>query len=453
MPDIDAMSSLNAANRDYVLKTVKERHIHFIRMWFTDVLGQMKSFAITPSELEASFEEGMGFDGSSIEGFARSSESDMIAFPDASTFQVLPWRPTDDGVARMFCNICTPDGEQFEGDPRYVLRRMLRKAADLGYQFNVGPEVEYFYFKDAERPVPLDYAGYFDLTADDTASDLRRDTILTLEQMGIPVEYSHHEAAPSQQEIDLRYDDALSMADAVMTYRLVVKEVALKHGVHASFMPKPIAGINGSGMHVHQSLFSDDENIFYDANDPQGFGLSEIAKHYMAGLLKYAPEFTLITNQYVNSYKRLVPGFEAPITISWAGSNRNALIRVPRYKPGKPEAARFEFRSPDSACNPYLVFAVLLGAGLKGIEEGLELEEPIDNDVSEMNRAELVEQGVRLLPGSLGEATTLFAQSELMKEILGEDMHRFIVENKLEEWGTYCSQVTQWEIDRDFPIL
>ena len=323
----------------------------------------------------------------------------------------------------------------------------------MGFQFNVGPEVEYFYFKDNKRPVPIDNAGYFDLTADDTASDLRRDTILTLEQMGIPVEYSHHEAAPSQQEIDLRYDDALSMADAVMTYRLVVKEVALKHGVHASFMPKPIPGINGSGMHVHQSLFRDDENAFHDPDDPLGFGLSQTAKHYMAGLLKYAPEFTLLTNQYVNSYKRLVPGYEAPTSISWARSNRSALIRVPLYKPEKPEAARFEFRSPDSACNPYLVFAVLLGAGLRGIEEGLELEDPVTEDISELSRKQLAEAGYRLMPGDLGEATLLFAQSDLMKEILGEDMHRFIVENKLEEWREYREQVTQWEIERNFPIL
>ncbi len=443
----------NAANKDYVLKTVKERHIHFIRMWFTDVLGQMKSFAITPSELEMAFEEGIGFDGSSIEGFARSIESDMIAYPDASTFQVLPWRPKDDGVARMFCNIYTPQRKAFDGDPRYVLRRMLTKAARLGYTMNVGPEVEYFYFKNARTPEPIDYASYFDLTADDTASDLRRDTILTLEQMGIPVEYSHHEVAPSQQEIDLRYSDALSMADAVMTYRLVVKEIALKHGVHASFMPKPIAGINGSGMHVHQSLFIDDENVFHDSNDPQGFGLSKIAKHYIAGLLKYAPEMTLITNQYVNSYKRLVPGYEAPICVTWANRNRSALVRVPLYKPDKSSAARFEYRSPDSACNPYLVFAALLGAGLRGMADKLELEPPINEDISSMTNEEVKHAGYRLLPGDLNEAIELFEGSELMREVLGEEMHRYIVENKKEEWRSYSSQVTQWEIDRNYPIL
>ena len=442
-----------AANRDYVLKTVKERHIHFIRMWFTDVLGQMKSFAITPSELEAAFDEGMGFDGSSIEGFARSIESDMIAYPDASTFQVLPWRPKDDGVARMFCNIYTPEGKPFDGDPRYVLRRMLTTAAKLGYIMNVGPEVEYFYFKNADAPEPIDYASYFDLTADDTASDLRRDTILTLEQMGIPVEYSHHEVAPSQQEIDLRYSDALSMADAVMTYRLVVKEIALKHGVHASFMPKPIPGINGSGMHVHQSLFKDDENVFYDADDPLGFGLSKIAKHYIAGLLKYAPEMTLITNQYVNSYKRLIPGFEAPVYVSWASRNRSALVRVPLYKPGKSTAARFEYRSPDPACNPYLVFAALLGAGLRGIRDELELEPPTSEDVLSLSEEEARAAGFTMLPGDLHEATELFEASELMREVLGDEMHSFIVENKKEEWKSYCAQVTQWEIDRNYPIL
>lgn len=452
--EFETMSSMaSEANKDYVLKTVKERHIHFIRMWFTDVLGQMKSFAITPSELETAFSEGMGFDGSSIEGFARSVESDMIALPDASTFQVLPWRPSNDGVARMFCNILTPDRKPFDGDPRYVLRKMLTKAARMGYEMNVGPEVEYFYFKNAKKPKPIDYAGFFDLTADDTASDLRRDTILTLEQMGIPVEYSHHETAPSQQEIDLRYSDALSMADAVMTYRLVVKEIALKHNVHASFMPKPIPGIDGSGMHVHISLFKDDENVFYDHDDPLGFGLSKTAKQFIAGLLKYAPQMTLITNQYVNSYKRLIPGFEAPVYITWANRNRNALVRVPLYKPGKASAARFEYRSPDSACNPYLVFAVLLGAGLKGIEDELEVQPPLTHDISNMTEDEARKEGFAMLPGDLHEAIEIFERSELMREVLGEEMHGFIVDNKKEEWRSYRSQVTKWEIDRYFPTL
>ena len=447
------MSDTSAANKDYVLKTVSERNIHFIRMWFTDVLGQMKSFAITPSELETAFEEGMGFDGSSIEGFARTSESDMVAFPDASTFQVLPWRPSDDGVARMFCNIYTPDGNPFDGDPRYVLRRMLSKASEKGYTMNVGPEVEFFYFKDQVFPEPIDQGSYFDLTPLDNASDLRRDTILTLEQMGIPVEYSHHEVAPSQQEIDLRYSDALSMADAVMTYRLVVKEVAIKHGVYASFMPKPIAGINGSGMHVHQSLFDGEDNAFYDSDDPFGYSLSKTAKHYIAGLLKYAPEFTLLTNQYVNSYKRLIPGYEAPVYISWANRNRSALVRVPLCKPGKASATRFELRSPDPSCNPYLVFAALLGAGLKGIEDELELAPEAPDNVFEMGDEALAAAGIELLPTSLTEAIDRFASSELMREVLGEHMHHYIVQNKRAEWHEYSKQVTSWEIERDFPIL
>ena len=447
------MFESNAADRDYVLKSVHERNIHFIRLWFTDVLGQMKSFAITPSELEAAFDEGMGFDGASIEGFARETESDMLAVPDASTFQVLPWRPATDGVARMFCSIYRPGGKPFDGDPRFVLRRMLKKAAEAGYEFNVGPEVEYFYFKDSTAPVPIDRGGYFDLTPLDSGSDLRRDTILTLEKMGIPVEYSHHEIAPSQQEIDLRFSDALSMADAVMTYRLVVKEVAARHGVYASFMPKPIGGESGSGMHVHQSLFADDENAFYDPADPLGFGLSELAKHYLAGLLAYAPEFTLITNQYVNSYKRLVPGYEAPTCVNWGGHDRSALVRVPSYKPDKASSARFELRSPDSACNPYLTFAVLLGAGLKGIADGLELEPPCDVDISAMSGAQIVQEGYALLPQDLGQAIELFEGSALMREVLGDDMHRYIVANKRAEWERYCEQVTPWELDCLYPML
>lgn len=435
---------MHDANRDYVLKTVKERNIHFIRLWFTDVLGQMKSFAITPSELELAFEEGMGFDGGAIEGFSQSEETDMIARPDASTFQVLPWRPKDDGVARMFCNIYTPDGKPFASDPRFVLRNVLRKAADMGYELNVGVKSEYFYFKDNKSPEPIDQGGYFDLTPLDNATDLRRDTVLTLEQMSIPVEYSHHEIAPSQQEIHLRYSDALDMADALMTYKLVVKEIAIKHGVYASFMPKPIPGINGSGMHVHQSLFLDDVNVFYDDTDQSGYGLSETAKRYIAGQLKYAPEFTLITNQYVNSYKRLVPGFGAPVYINWGHNNRSAMVRVPRYKPDKSASARFELRSPDPACNPYLTFAVLLAAGMKGIEEGLKLPDP----VCEKDSAAL-----RKLPMNLGEAVDGFAKSALMREVLGEDIHHFIVENKRKEWREYCTQITQWEIDRNFPIL
>lgn len=442
-------------NQDYVLKIIKERGIHFIRFWFTDVLGNLKSFAVTPSEIEGAFAEGMGFDGSSIEGFARVQESDMIAYPDASTFQVLPWRPETDGVARMFCDVRTPDDKPFDGDPRYALRRMVEKASDMGFTMNVGPELEFFYFKNSGGTEVLDRGGYFDLTSLDSASDLRRDTVLTLEKMGIPVEYSHHEAGPSQHEIDLRFDEALSMADAVMTYRSVVKEVAMKHGVYATFMPKPLEGFPGSGMHVHQSLFDmDSNNAFFDDQDPDGFNLSKTAKHYIAGLLKYAPEFVAVTNQYVNSYKRLIPGYEAPVYISWANSNRSAMIRVPMYKPGKEVATRIELRNADPAANPYLAFAVMLGAGLKGIEDELELSAPADGiNIYDMPEAERIERGIGTLPGSLGDAIDRFEKSALMKEILGEHIHRYFVENKRREWTEYCSCVTQWELDRYLEIL
>ena len=440
-------------DKDYVLKTVEERGIHFVRFWFTDVLGMLKSFAVTDTELEGAFEEGMGFDGSSIDGFTRIQESDMVAFPDPSTFQVLPWRPTEQGVARMFTDITKPDGTPFEGDPRYALKRTLKKAADMGYTMYVGPELEFFYFADSDDTEILDQGGYFDLTPLDIASDLRRETVLTLEKMGIPVEYSHHEVAPSQHEIDLRYQDALTMADAVMTYRLVVKEIALQNGVYATFMPKPIFGQNGSGMHTHQSLFSKDGNAFFDANDPEGFNLSKIGKHYIAGLLKYAPEFCAITNPLVNSYKRLVPGYEAPVYVTWARRNRSAMVRVPMYKPGKENATRVEFRSPDPSCNPYLAFAAMLGAGLKGIEDELPLATEATNNIFQMTQSELDAAGIKTLPGSLGESIELFAKSELMKEVLGEHIHTFYVENKRAEWDEYRTQVTQWELDKYLSII
>jgi glutamine synthetase len=438
-------------DKDYVLKTVEERDVKFVRFWFTDVLGVMKSFAVTDSELEGAFEEGMGFDGSSIDGFTRIQESDMVAFPDASTFQVLPWRPEQQGVGRLFADIQKPNGEPFEGDPRFALKRMLKKAADMGYTMYVGPELEFFYFADDQDTEVLDKGGYFDLTPLDLASDLRRETVLTLEKMGIPVEYSHHEVAPSQHEIDLRYQEALTMADAVMTYRLVVKEVAMQNGVYATFMPKPIAGINGSGMHVHQSLFTKDGNAFYDASKP-GY-LSDICRHYIAGLLKYAPEFCAVTNPLVNSYKRLVPGYEAPTYVSWAQANRSAMVRVPLYKPGKEAATRIELRCPDPSCNPYLAFAVMLGAGLKGIEEKLELMPESTNDIFEMSQRELDEAGIKTLPGNLGEAIELFSKSETMKEILGDHIHSFYSENKKAEWGDFIKDVSQWEIDRYLSVI
>jgi glutamine synthetase len=437
----------------YVLKTVQERDIHFVRFWFTDVLGFLKSFAVTDTELENAFSEGMGFDGSSIDGFTRIQESDMVAFPNPESFQVLPWRPGESGVARMFCDITNPDGTPFDGDPRYALRRLVKKAGDLGYTMYVGPELEFFYFKDSEGTEILDKGGYFDLTPLDVASDLRRDTVLTLEKMGIPVEYSHHEVAPSQHEIDLRYCDALSMADNVMTYRLVVKEIAYANGVYATFMPKPIHGVNGSGMHVHQSLFDKNGNAFFDAKDPQGYNLSKIAKHYIAGLLKYAPEFCAVTNQWVNSYKRLVPGYEAPVYISWAMRNRSAMVRVPMYKPGKENATRVELRMPDPSANPYLAFAVMLGAGLKGIEEELELAPEASNNIFHMSEAELAEAGIGTLPKDLGEAIELFEHSALMKEVLGEHIHSFFVANKKAEWGEYVAYVSPWEQDKYLSIL
>ncbi|MFA5844339.1 MAG: glutamine synthetase family protein [Coriobacteriia bacterium] len=440
-------------DKEYVLKTVQERDIHFIRFWFTDVLGFLKSFAVTDAELENAFEEGMGFDGSSIDGFTRIQESDMVAYPNPESFQVLPWRPGESGVARMFCDVVKPDGTPFEGDPRHALRRVLKKASDMGYTMYVGPELEFFYFADSESTEVLDHGGYFDLTPLDVASDLRRETVLTLEKMGIPVEYSHHEVAPSQHEIDLRYCDALSMADNVMTYRLVVKEIAYQNDVYATFMPKPIQGVNGSGMHVHQSLFDKNGNAFFDPKDPEGFNLSKVAKHYIAGLLKYAPEFCAVTNQWVNSYKRLVPGYEAPVYVSWARRNRSAMVRVPMYKPGKENATRIELRSPDPSCNPYLAFAVMLGAGLKGIEEQLPLMPEASNNIFHMSEQELADAGIGTLPKDLGEAIMLFEGSELMKEVLGEHIHAFFVENKKAEWAEYVSMVSPWETDKYLSVL
>lgn len=441
--------------RDFVLKTIKSRDVHFVRFWFTDVLGNMKSFAVVPGEIENALNDGMGFDGSCIEGFSLRRESDMLAFPDPSTFQVLPWRPERNAVARMFCNIRKPDGTPFHGDPRHVLETVVQKAADAGYVSNIGPELEFFYFKNAEGTEVLDRGSYFDLTSLDYASDLRRDTVLTLEKMGIPVEYSHHEMGPSQHEIDLRYADALSMADSVMTYKLAVKEIAAKHGVYASFMPKPLADAPGSGMHVHQSLFDmDGNNAFFDESDPWGYNLSKVAKHYIAGLLRYAPEFCLVTNQYVNSYKRLTSGSEAPTFLSWAQHNRSTLVRVPGYRPNREEACRVELRSPDAAANPYLAFAVMLAAGMKGIEDELELQPPTeDADLFDLSRRALREKGFRTLPETLGEAVDVFEGSELMRETLGDHIHGYLVRTKRAEWSEYQRIVTQWELDRCLAVL
>jgi glutamine synthetase len=439
-------------SKEYVLKMAKENDVRFIRLWFTDILGVLKSFAISIDELEGALEEGMGFDGSSIEGFARIDESDMVAKPDPDTFQILPWRPLEhNAVARMFCDIKKPGGEPFEGDPRYVLKRNLKKAADLGFTFYVGPELEFFYFKDSKSTETLDSGGYFDLTPMDAATDLRRNTVITLEKMGIGIEYSHHEVAPSQHEIDMRYTDALTMADNVMTYRLVVKQIAINQGAYATFMPKPIFGINGSGMHVHQSLFKGDRNAFFDQKGK--YFLSKLARSYVAGLLKYAPEITSINNQWINSYKRLVPGYEAPVYLSWAKRNRSDMIRVPEYRPGKEKATRIELRSPDPACNPYLCFSVMLAAGLKGIEEGLEPPEPVEENVYEMSAKERKDRGIFTLPGSLEEALALTEKSKLVREALGDHVFNAFIENKKIEWNQYRIHVSKYEIDRYLPML
>jgi glutamine synthetase len=438
---------------EYVMRAVDTHKVKFIRLWFTDILGMLKSFAITVEELEGALAEGMGFDGSSIEGFARIDESDMVAMPDPATFAVLPWRPSEGGaVARMFCDILEPDGSPHQGDSRWVLKRQLERAANAGFTFYVGPELEYFYFRSSKgSPEGLDEGGYFDLTPLDLASDLRRQTVLTLEAMGIGVEYSHHEVAPSQHEIDLRYTDALSMADNAMTYRLVVKEVAVQHGCYATFMPKPIFGENGSGMHTHQSLFRGDENVFFDPDDK--YHLSEIGKHYIAGLLKHAPEITLVCAQWVNSYKRLVPGYEAPVYVSWALRNRSDLVRVPVYKPGKEKATRVEFRSPDPACNPYLAFAVMLAAGMEGIENKYPCPEPVDRNVYEMSEEEREALGIGCLPPDLHEAITLAKNSELVRKALGDHVFDKFIENKQLEWDSYRAQVTGFEMERYLPIL
>ena len=437
--------------KEYALKTARDKDIKLIELWFTDILGFLKSFSITPRELEEALADGVGFDGSSIEGFARIDESDMLALPDPTTFQILPWSLPQRPVARMFCDILRPGGQPFEGDPRYVLKRTLKRASDLGYTFNVGPEMEYFYFQNAEGTRTLDEGGYFDLTPPDVASDLRMETILILEQLGVNVQYSHHEVATSQHEIDLNYTDALTMADNVMTVRLVIKEVALKHGIYATFMPKPIFGVNGSGMHVHQSLFKGNRNAFFSENE--AYYLSQIAKHYIAGLLKHAPEITAVVSQWVNSYKRLVSGYEAPVYLSWARRNRSDMIRVPEYQPGRENSTRIEFRVPDPACNPYLAFSVMLAAGLEGIEKKYELADPIEENVFEMSSEERERRGISNLPMNLSEAISLTENSQLVREALGDHVFDSFIKNRKIEWEQYRIQVTEYELKRYLPIL
>ncbi|MFW6323901.1 MAG: glutamine synthetase family protein, partial [Desulfovibrionales bacterium] len=429
----------------------KDYEVSFVQFWFVDVIGMLKSFQVTPDELETAFEEGMGFDGSSIEGFSRIHESDMVAFPDPTTFQFVSWRPSERPVARMFCDLTNPDGTPYEGDPRYVLRRILSKAAEKGYSFYVGPELEFFIFENSCTPTTIDVGGYFDAPPLDLANNIRRDIIFALNKMGIQVEYSHHEVAPSQHEIDLRYQEALKMADISITYRVVVKEIARKHGVYATFMPKPIFGENGSGMHTHQSLFKNGRNVFF--SDKEEYNLSKEGKSYIAGLLKHAKEITAINNQWVNSYKRLVPGYEAPVYVAWARRNRSSLVRVPMYKPGKEAATRVELRSPDPACNPYLAFAVNLAAGLKGIEEGYELPDPVEEDIFEMTAAQRDEYKIESLPGSLYEAIQTLADSELVREALGDHIFTKFIENKIIEWDGYRTHVSKYEINKYLPLL
>jgi len=435
----------------YVLRTVEERDIRFVRLWFTDVLGFLKSFAIMPAELDGAFERGMGFDGSAIEGFARVAESDMVAIPDPSTFQILPTPDGDVREARMFCDIALPDGTPFAGDPRLVLRRQLERAQRMGFTCYVHPEIEFFLFEGPNSPIALDRGGYFDMTPLDTAQDFRRTAIQRLEAMGISVEYSHHEVAPSQHEIDLRYADALTMADNIMTYRLVVKEVAQERGVHATFMPKPLEGEWGSGMHTHLSLFEGDRNAFFAADDAAH--LSPVGRSFIAGVLKHARECAAITNQWVNSYKRLMPGFEAPVRASWSRSSRSALVRVPTAKPDKAASARIEVRSPDPACNPYLAFAVILSAGLAGIERGYTLPDEVVEDVDRISAEELDARGIEPLPSDLAEALSEMRRSELVAETLGEHVFEEFLANKRLEWESYRTFVSPFEIDRYLPML
>jgi glutamine synthetase len=435
--------------QDYVMRTVEERGVRFVQLWFTDVLGTPKAFAITPAELENALQEGMTFDGSAIDGFSRVQESDVLAKPDPKTFQILPYHGDDAPVARVVCDITNLDGSPFEGDPRNVLRRTLEKAREKGFSFYAAPEIEYFYFADDHPvggPVPIDRGSYFELTASDLASQLRKRTVLTIEEMGIPVEYSQHEDSPGQHEIDLRHTDGLTMADTVMSVRLIVKEIAQQAGAYATFMPKPIGGVQGSGMHTHFSLFEGDTNAFHDPGDEHG--LSKVAKGFIAGLLRHAPEISAVTNQWVNSYKRLVVGFEAPVYISWARNNRSVIVNVPHSKRGKAESTRIEYRSPDPACNPYLAFALILAAGLKGIEEGYPLPPEATTNLYALTPEELLAEGIQPVPGNLHDALVEMERSELAAETLGEHVFEFFIRNKRAEWLDYKTQVSQFEVDR-----
>ena len=438
---------MNQQNIDYVLRSVEQRDIRFVRLWFVDILGRLKNFAISPEDLEVAFEEGIGFDGSAIEGFATPEEADMLAFPDASTFQILPWRPSHNGVARVFCDVCTPDRKPFAGDPRDALRRMFRKAEKAGYLLNVGAELEYYYFPDEHTPAPLDNVGYFDLSVSDAARDLRRNTVLTLEKMSVPVEYTFHAAGRSQHGMSLRHAEALSMSDAITTAKLIIKQQAYESGCHASFMPKPLAGEDGSAMFLHQSLFDHDGNNVFWGEDDEKYHLSDIAKHYMAGILAHAREISAITNPTVNSYKRITTGGDSvPQYATWGLRNRASMVRIPVYKPGKQLSTRIELRSPDPMANPYLVNAVTLAAGLDGIERKLELPPEATAETLKLTDRQMVEAGYTPLPRSLKEALDVFEDSQFMKDALGEHIHSFFLKKKRDEWHKFESTITEWEI-------
>lgn len=438
---------MNQQNIDYVLRSVEQRDIRFVRLWFVDILGRLKNFAISPEDLEVAFEEGIGFDGSAIEGFATPEEADMLAFPDASTFQILPWRPSHNGVARVFCDVCTPDRKPFAGDPRDALRRMFRKAEKAGYLLNVGAELEYYYFPDEHTPEPLDNVGYFDLSVSDAARDLRRNTVLTLEKMSVPVEYTFHAAGRSQHGMSLRHAEALSMSDAITTAKLIIKQQAYESGCHASFMPKPLAGEDGSAMFLCQSLFDHDGNNVFWGEDDEKYHLSDVAKHYMAGILAHAREISAITNPTVNSYKRITTGGDSvPQYATWGLRNRASMVRIPVYKPGKPLFTRIELRSPDPMANPYLVNAVTLAAGLDGIERKLELPPEATAETLKLTDRQMVEAGYAPLPRSLKEALDVFEDSQFMKDALGEHIHSFFLKKKRDEWHKFESTITEWEI-------
>jgi len=441
--------------RDFVLRTIEERGIKFVRLWFTDVVGTLKSVAVAPAEIEGAFAEGLGFDGSAIEGFTRAYEADMLAHPDPTTFQILPWRGEIDPTARMFCDITTPDGQPAASDPRNVLKRTLAKAADRGFTFYTHPEIEFYLLKSSKlkngSPQPVDSAGFFDNVPGGTAHDFRRRSVRMLEDLGISVEFSHHESGPGQNEIDLRYADALTTADNIMTFRTVIKEVAIEQGVYATFMPKPMSGQPGSGMHTHMSLFEGDQNAFYDASGH--YQLSKVGRQFMAGILKHAPEITAVTNQFVNSYKRLWGGDEAPSFVTWGHNNRSALVRVPLYKPGKGQSARIEYRALDSAANPYLAYSLLLAAGLKGIEEGYELPLEAEDAVGDLSEHERRALGYEQLPSNLNDALSIMESSELVAETLGEQVFNFVLLNKRREWKAYGAQVTPYELESNLEIL